>query len=362
MERGEPLAPRVLNAWLDAYGAAFWANPMLPGWHACSTGRRQNGLGGRWKGACDARGRCKPLADFAWAWPEQCDQAAIRELMTLDFLRSASHAILLGPSGLGKTTIAQNIAHAAVRHGYTVLFATAGQLLGELASLDSDAALRYRLRRYAAPSLLVVDEFGYLSCANRHADPLRVDQPPARDLGKHVCWIVQRSPSDDGNDIDASRPAGEQRRSGEIREKTVIEVRKTVFDQRVEHAKLGQAVVIDKHRTQTRCLEVQIERQHPQSPLCQIGGDYRQSRRPANAALDAGKHKPRGRIDESTLAPLAGGWLAMTTTRMLCVRRGVGEWPSSLGRSRRSSHDPDQLSLLCLAPILPMPAGRTADA
>ena len=54
--------------------------------------------------------------------------------------------------------IAQNIAHQAVLQGYTVLFATAGQLLGDLAGLDSDSALRYRLRRYAAPNLLVIDE------------------------------------------------------------------------------------------------------------------------------------------------------------------------------------------------------------
>ena len=56
--------------------------------------------------------------------------------------------------------------------GHTVLFTTAGQLLGELAALDSDTTLRYRLRRYAAPSLLVIDEVGYLSYSNRHADLL----------------------------------------------------------------------------------------------------------------------------------------------------------------------------------------------
>ncbi len=59
-----------------------------------------------------------------------------------------------------------------VLEGHTVLFATAGQLLGDLAGLDSDSALRYRLRRYAAPDLLVIDEVGYLSYSNRHADLL----------------------------------------------------------------------------------------------------------------------------------------------------------------------------------------------
>lgn len=122
--------------------------------------------------SCAHIGRFKPLVDFDWAWPTQCDQRAIAELMTLEFLESATNAILVGPSGLGKTMIAQNIAHQAILHGHNVLFATAGQLLGDLAGLDSDSALRYRLRRYAAPDLLVIDEVGYQSYSNRHADLL----------------------------------------------------------------------------------------------------------------------------------------------------------------------------------------------
>jgi DNA replication protein DnaC len=53
-----------------------------------------------------------------------------------------------------------------------VLFTTAGQLLGDLAALDSDSALRRRLRHYARPRLLLIDEVGYLSYSNRHADLL----------------------------------------------------------------------------------------------------------------------------------------------------------------------------------------------
>jgi DNA replication protein DnaC len=51
-----------------------------------------------------------------------------------------------------------------------VRFTTAGHLLGDLAALDSDTALRRRLRHYAHPSLLVIDEVGYLSYSTRHAD------------------------------------------------------------------------------------------------------------------------------------------------------------------------------------------------
>ena len=54
--------------------------------------------------------------------------------------------ILVGASGLGKSTIAQNIAHHVVIHGHTVLFTTASQLLGDLAALNSDSLPRWRLR------------------------------------------------------------------------------------------------------------------------------------------------------------------------------------------------------------------------
>ena len=60
----------------------------------------------------------------------------------------------------------------AVSQGHTVRFTSAGQFLGELASLDSDSALRRRLRHYASPQLLVIDEVGYLSYSNRYADLL----------------------------------------------------------------------------------------------------------------------------------------------------------------------------------------------
>jgi DNA replication protein DnaC len=92
--------------------------------------------------------------------------------MTLEFLKERSNIVLVGGNGLGKTMIAQNIAHQAVLHGHCVLLTTAARMLGELAALDSDSALRRRLRHYARPRPVVVDEVGYLSYSNRHADLL----------------------------------------------------------------------------------------------------------------------------------------------------------------------------------------------
>jgi DNA replication protein DnaC len=92
--------------------------------------------------------------------------------MTLQFLADATNVVFAGPNGVGKTMCACNLGYQAVLAGHTVLFVTAGQLLGDLAALDSDSALRSRLRRYAAPDLLLIDEVGYLSYSNRHADLL----------------------------------------------------------------------------------------------------------------------------------------------------------------------------------------------
>ena len=117
-------------------------------------------------------GRFKPLADFDWSWPKECDREAIEELMGLQFLTDATSVVLFGTNGVGKTMVALNIAHQAVMQGHTALFTTAGQMLSELAALDSDSALRRRLQHYAAPDLLLIDEVGYLSYSNRHADML----------------------------------------------------------------------------------------------------------------------------------------------------------------------------------------------
>jgi DNA replication protein DnaC len=117
-------------------------------------------------------GHFKPLADFDWSWPKECDRTAIEELMSLQFLADASSIVLFGPNGVGKSMIAANLGYQAVLQGHTALFTTAGQMLSELAALDSDSTLRRRLQHYAAPDLLLIDEVGYLSYSNRHADML----------------------------------------------------------------------------------------------------------------------------------------------------------------------------------------------
>lgn len=117
-------------------------------------------------------GKFRALADFDWNRPKRIERAAVEELMSLAFMADASNVVFVGSNGVGKSTLAMNVAHQALVQGHTVLFASAGQMLGELAALDSDSTLRRRLRRYVQPAVLVIDEVGYLSYSNRHADLL----------------------------------------------------------------------------------------------------------------------------------------------------------------------------------------------
>jgi DNA replication protein DnaC len=114
----------------------------------------------------------KPMADFDWSWPKKIDREAIDELFTLAFVKSGHNAVLVGPNGVGKTMILKNVAHQAVVRGHTVRFATASDMLADLAAQESSAALARRLRRYTIPQLLCVDEVGYLSYDSRYADLL----------------------------------------------------------------------------------------------------------------------------------------------------------------------------------------------
>lgn len=117
-------------------------------------------------------GRFKPIADFEWNWPTRIDRDAIEAALRLEFLDDARNIVLVAPQGLGKTMLARNIAHAAVLAGHSVLLVTAAQLLLDLSAQDSARALERRFRHYCRPTLLCIDEIGYLSYDARNADLL----------------------------------------------------------------------------------------------------------------------------------------------------------------------------------------------
>ena len=113
----------------------------------------------------------KPMADYEWTWPTKIEREVIERALTLDFLPEARNLVLIGRNGLGKTMIAQNICHAAVLAGCSVLFRPAPALLEEL-QRQTPEGRRRKLKTYANVGLLCIDEVGYLSFDDKAADLL----------------------------------------------------------------------------------------------------------------------------------------------------------------------------------------------
>jgi len=166
-ERAHALGLHGLLLHWDEVADAAWL-PELLAWEEEERARRS--LERR---STNARlGRFKALADFDWEWPEHIDRDLVQHLMKGGFVGDGANLVIVGPNGVGKTMLAKNIAHAALLHGHTVQFDTASGLLNTLAAEDSATALERRLRRLCRPKVLCIDEVGYLSYGNRHADLL----------------------------------------------------------------------------------------------------------------------------------------------------------------------------------------------
>jgi len=113
----------------------------------------------------------KPMSDFDWTWPTKIERDVIERALTLDFMQEARNLVLVGRNGLGKTMIAQNICHAAVLAGSSVLLRPAAALLEDLYHQTPEGRRR-KLRAYANVGLLCIDEVGYLSFDDKAADLL----------------------------------------------------------------------------------------------------------------------------------------------------------------------------------------------
>ena len=117
-------------------------------------------------------GRFKSIADFEWAWPKQIHRPSVERVLTLEFVTKRENTILVAAQGLGKTMIAKNLVHQAVLAGHSARFITASDLILDLTAQETARGLDRRLRAYARPSLLCIDEIGYLAYDAHAADLL----------------------------------------------------------------------------------------------------------------------------------------------------------------------------------------------
>lgn len=114
----------------------------------------------------------KTLDNFDWNWPKKINRLQVQELFSLSFLKDNTNVIFLASVGLGKTHLSTALAYQACLKGYSVLFASAIDIVNTLNAACNAGRLKAELKKYLKPSILLIDELGYLPIDKKGADLL----------------------------------------------------------------------------------------------------------------------------------------------------------------------------------------------
>jgi DNA replication protein DnaC len=104
----------------------------------------------------------KTLESFDFSFQPSLDRNRILALAQLDFVARAEVVHFLGPPGTGKSHLATALGVAAVKAGRSVYRCTLAELVDALGRAEREGRLIEKIRFLARPSLLIVDEIGYL--------------------------------------------------------------------------------------------------------------------------------------------------------------------------------------------------------
>lgn len=101
----------------------------------------------------------KTLESFDFTFNPTINQAQIMDLATCRFMEEKASVLIAGPTGTGKSHIAQALGHEAIRRGYDVIFTTQSKLLGQLQAARATQAFDPRLAAFVNVDLLIIDDF-----------------------------------------------------------------------------------------------------------------------------------------------------------------------------------------------------------
>lgn len=102
----------------------------------------------------------KTLNDFDFHFNPSVPKNKVIDLATCGFIREHRNILLVGPSGVGKSHIAQAIGHRACLQGHKVVYVAANNMMQQLRASRGDGTYDKRLLKFTGPDLLIVDDIG----------------------------------------------------------------------------------------------------------------------------------------------------------------------------------------------------------
>jgi DNA replication protein DnaC len=102
----------------------------------------------------------RTLESFDFTFNPTINRQQVYDLATCQFIRQHRNLLLCGQTGVGKSHLAQAIAHEAARQGFEILLTTAHGMLTHLHAGRADGSHERRLAAYLRPDLLIIDDFG----------------------------------------------------------------------------------------------------------------------------------------------------------------------------------------------------------
>jgi DNA replication protein DnaC len=102
----------------------------------------------------------KTLEGFDFAFNPSVNRQQVLDLATCSYIRQKRNVLICGPTGVGKTHLAQALTHEACRRGYSALFINTYKMLQRINGGRADGTLERRVQAYLRPDLLVLDDFG----------------------------------------------------------------------------------------------------------------------------------------------------------------------------------------------------------